>query len=573
VQLAIALAVESSGVRPIELLDRAEAIVSARERETDEFYDALAHPTMGPEERAIQRRALAGLLWSLQWYEFDVARWRSGDAIPPPAGHANSRDIGWDHVRAHDVLAMPDTWEYPWFAAWDLGFHAVTLGLVDPDRAKEQLLALLEDRYLHPDGQVPAYEWEFSDLNPPVQAWAALRVYRRDALVTGQPDRAFLERMLHGLMLAFGWWVNREDQRGENVFQGGFLGLDNISVIDRSGLPASEGSLEQADATGWMAFFALGLTEMALELAVDEPVYGELAKHFLGRFVAIGDALSRLGGEGLWDERESFFFDQLRRPDGSVVPLRAFSIVGLVPVFAARAIDPSLLAALPEVTRHLEALVGGHPNFFGPCECFLSPNADGRRLLALVDEHRLVPVLERVLDETRFLSPHGVRSLSRRHAEADAPVDVDLGGMRIRVRYEPGEAETRIKGGNSNWRGPVWFPINYLLIQALRQFGRYYGDGVRCALPAPGGRLCELREVADDLARRLISLYLPDDSGARPVDGGDRRWRDKPWLRDRVLFFEHFHGETGRGLGASHQTGWTALIANVIDELHRPRMG
>jgi hypothetical protein len=569
VELALAMVADGAG-DPADLLTNADGLVAQRAREADAFYDALAHATMTDEERRIQRQALAGMLWSLQYYEYDVARWRSGDAVAPPAGHADSRNRAWNHLRAHDILAMPDSWEYPWFASWDLAFHAVTLGLVDPDRAKDQLLALLDDRYLHPDGQIPAYEWEFSDLNPPLQAWAALRVFRRDALVTGRRDRAFLERMLHGLALNFGWWVNRKDARGDNVFDGGFLGLDNISLVDRSA-PSSDGDrIEQADATGWMAFFALGLTEMALELAVDEPVYVELAKHFVGRFVAIGDALARVGGEGLWDEDERFFFDHLRRPDGTTVQLRAFSVAGLVPLFATRVFEPQLLAALPDFARHLEGLARDHPDFFGPCECFRSPNAAGQRLVALVDEHRLMPILDRVLDETRFLSPHGVRSLSRLHADANLPVDVDLGAGRMRVRYEPGETATRIKGGNSNWRGPVWFPINYLLIQALRQYGRYYGDTAIHPMPAPDGASQDLASIGTSTARRLIGLFVAGADGLVPANGGDARWRDRPFLRGRLPFHEYFHGESGKGLGASHQTGWTGLVANLIDEIHRP---
>lgn len=570
VELRVAIVAEGEG-DPADLLREADRLITRRAEEADAFYGALAHPTMNDEERRIQRQAMAGMLWSLQYYEYDVARWRSGDSLPPQAGHAESRNRGWGHLRAHDILAMPDAWEYPWFASWDLAFHAVTLGLVDPDRAKDQLLALLDDRYLHPDGQMPAYEWEFSDLNPPLQAWAALRVFRRDALMTRRRDRAFLERMLHGLALNFGWWVNRKDARGVNVFDGGFLGLDNISLVDRSAPSADGARVEQADATGWMAFFALGLTEMALELAVDEPVYMELAKHFLGRFVAIGDALAHVGGEGLWDDDERFFFDRMRRADGSIVQLRAFSVASLIPLFAVRVVEPGLLESLPEFTRHLEHLASEHPRFFGPCECFLAPNEAGQRLVALIDEHRLIPILDRVLDETRFLSPYGVRSLSRLHADARLPVDVDLGAGSMRVRYEPGEAATRIKGGNSNWRGPVWFPINYLLVQALRQYGRYYGPRVSHAMPAPDGEQRDLAAIGEALARRLIGLFATDGNGARPASGGDARWRDRPFLRDRLLFHEYFHGESGKGLGASHQTGWTALVANLIDEVHRPR--
>ncbi len=573
VEVVLAMTAEEGGVTPRRLLDEADELFARRAAEADEFHASLAWATATRDERLIQRQALAGILWSLQYYAYDIARWRAGDIIPPPDGHAASRNEDWGHVRAGRVLSMPDTWEYPWFAAWDLAFQAVTLDLVDPDRAKDQLLALLDDRLLHPSGQIPGYEWEFSDTNPPLQAWAALRIYRRERAASGQADRAFLERMLHGLALNFGWWVNRRDRSGRNLFEGGFLGLDNISILDRSAIEERGEVLEQADATGWMAFLALGLTEMALELAVDEPVYVELAKHFLGRFVAIGEALSSIGGEGLWDPDEQFFFDLLRRQGQAPVRVKAFSVVGLIPLFATRVLDPELLAAVPGFAGHLDQLAAEHPTFFGNCLCFSSPAESGRRLLAIVDEHRLVPILDRLLDEDRFWSTHGVRSVSRRHSRRDLPVDVTLDGVTSRVEYEPGETATQLKGGNSNWRGPVWLPVNYLLSYSLRQYARYYGDSLHHAYPAPAGEGHSLREIADDLGRRLISLYLPSRDGTRPALGSDPRWRDHPAFRDRLLFYEYFHGESGLGLGASHQTGWTALLANLIDELHRPVAG
>ncbi len=569
VELILAMGADGD-VSPLDLLDEAGALIARRATEADEFYAALAWPTMSADERLIQRQALAGALWSLQYYAYDVARWRTGDIVPPPPGHAESRNRDWGHLRVGRVISMPDTWEYPWFAAWDLAFQAVSLDLIDPHRAKDQLLALLDDRLLHPSGQMPGYEWELSDTNPPLQAWAALRVYRREKAVTGQVDRAFLERMLHGLTLNFGWWVNRRDRSGRNLFEGGFLGMDNISIFDRSELAGDGQVLEQADATGWMAFLALGLTEMALELALEEPVYVELAKHFLGRFVAIGEALASVGGEGLWDPEEQFFFDLLYRDGQPPIRVKAFSAVGLIPLFATRALDPALLDALPEFAAHLEQLALEHPAFFGDCACFATVGDSGRRLLAVVDEHRLMPILDRLLDEDRFWSDHGARTVSRRHARRDLPVDVTLNGTTSRVEYEPGETATRLKGGNSNWRGPVWLPINYLLWQSLRQYGRHYGESLRHAHPAPDGEPRDLRFIAEDLGRRLVSLYLPGPDGARPAMGPDTRWRDHPAFRDRLLFYEYFHAETGRGLGASHQTGWTALLANIIDELHRP---
>jgi hypothetical protein len=521
---------------------------------------------MSTDERRIQRQALAGLLWSLQYYHYDVACWRRTHPIPPNPSPASSRNRDWHHLHIARVLSVPDTWEFPWFAAWDLAFQALALHLVDPDRAKEQLLALLDAHVLHPSGQLPAYEWEFSEANPPVQAWVALQIYRREKNRSGRPDRAFLERMLHGLALNFGWWVNRRDQNGNNLFQGGFLGLDNISIVDRSALEPSGAILEQADATGWMALFALGLTEMALELALEEPIYVELARHFLDRFVAIGEGLARVGGEGLWDAEARFFFDVIRCPGQPPTRVKVFSVVGLVPLFAVGVLDPGLLDALPTFARYLEELAAEHPGFFAGCDCFARPNPSGRRLLAIVDEHRLLPILDRVLDEDGFLSPFGVRSLSRRHADPGFAGDVALADLSSRIDYEPGEARTKLKGGNSNWRGPVWLPINFLLWAALRQYGGYYGDALVHPHPAPNGPPRSLTEIADDLADRLLSLYHRDADGRRAALGPDRRWHTHPAFRDRLLFFEYFHGDTGRGLGASHQTGWTALLANLLDE-------
>ncbi|MEX1172181.1 MAG: glucosidase [Chloroflexota bacterium] len=572
VELRLAMVADGTG-SPRALLDDVDGLITRRTAEADAFYHELAWPTMNAGERQVQRQALAGLLWSLQFYAYDVERWRAGDIVAPPAGHAASRNTDWGHLRTGRVLSMPDTWEYPWFAAWDLAFQAVSLDLVDPDRAKEQLLALFDDRLLHPSGQIPGYEWEFSDTNPPLQAWAALRLYRREKTVTGTGDRAFLERMLHGLMLNFGWWVNRRDRGGRNLFEGGFLGLDNISILDRSALDADGQVLEQADATGWMAFLALGLTEMALELAVDEPVYVDMAKHFLGRFVAIGEALATVGGEGLWDPDEQFFFDLLRPSGEPPIRVKAFSVVGLIPLFATRVLDVSLLEAVPSFASYLDQLAQEHPTYFGDCACFATPDASGHRLLAIVDEHRLGPILDRLLDEDRFLSAHGVRSVSRRHSRRDLPVDVTVGGVTSRVEYEPGETATRLKGGNSNWRGPVWLPINYLLWLSLRQYGRYYGGGLTHEHPAPTGQPLGLRDIADDLCRRLVSLYVPGTDRIRPAHGPDPRWRDHPAFRERLQFYEYFHGESGSGLGASHQTGWTALLANLIDEYHRPTTG
>ncbi len=564
----VVLALSLGGAAQAErLLATAATTFALRRVEADAFYADLAPAGASADERLVQRQALAGMIWNLQYYELDMARWRAGDRIPPPPGHATTRNAEWGHLRIGRVVSTPDGWEFPGFFAWDLALQAVTLGLVDPERAKEQLLLLLDDRLLHPDGQIPAYEWAFSDTNPPVQAWAALEVFRRERAATGTGDRAFLERMLHGLALNFGWWVNRRDRSGRNLFEGGFLGLDNIAIVDRSAVAAERSEIDQADATGWMAFLALGLTEMALELATDEPVYAELAKHFLGRFVAIGEALASVGGDGLWDPDERFFFDILCRPGAEPVRLKAFSLVGLVPLLATRVLDPELLAAVPGFEDHLDRLAADHPTFFGDCRCFASPASGGRHLLALVDEHRLLPILDRLLDEDRLWSAHGARSLSRRHARADLPVDVEVGGQLRRVAYEPGETATRIMGGNSNWRGPVWMPYNYLLVHALRQYARYYGDDLRHAYPSPDGEAAGLAAVAEDLAARLLALYLPDASGSRPALGNDPRWRDHPAFRERLLFYEYFHAETGRGLGASHQTGWTGLLANLVDEL------
>ncbi|MFM7250450.1 MAG: MGH1-like glycoside hydrolase domain-containing protein [Planctomycetaceae bacterium] len=542
-----------------------DAAIAERRSEADAFYAALAPPDAGADERHVQRRALAGLLWSKQTYLFDVAAWLDGDdpAAPPPPGRRAIRNGHWRHLNSHRVLSMPDTWEYPWFAAWDLAFHCVALVLVDPAFAKDQLWLLLFEQFQHPSGQLPAYEWEFSDLNPPVHAWAVWRVYGMEKRRHGRADRPWLERCFHKLLLTFTSWVNKVDREGNNVFEGGFLGLDNISVFDRSRRPEGGATLEQSDATGWMGMFSLAMMRMALELAQENPVYESLASKFLQHYAYIASAMKTMGSRGrsLFDEEDGFFYDVLRHPDGRSAPFRVRSLVGLIPLFAVERLEEAWIAPFREFRWNLEWFLANRPDMTsGVIHRIPRPDGSTTHLLTIVDTPQLRRILARVHDEEEFLSPHGIRSLSRHHTRE--PFEHE----GVRVGYEPAEAESKLKGGNSNWRGPVWFPTSFLLVEALRKLGTAFGPGFTLATPASGGREIGLREMAADIAARLTSLFRLDASGRRPVWGDDPRFRDDPAWRDELLFFEYFHGDTGAGLGASHQTGWTALVANLIDE-------
>ncbi len=548
-----------------------DALIAARRAESDAFYASITPTGLSDDERLVQRQAFAGLVWGKQFYHVDVGRWLDGDPAgpPPPAGRENGRNSGWRELNAADVISMPDPWEYPWFAAWDLAFHMVPFALIDQEFAKSQLVLLTREWYMHPNGQLPAYEWAFSDVNPPVHAWATWRVYKIEKRVTGRADRDFLERVFHKLLLNFTWWVNRKDRDGHNVFQGGFLGLDNIGVFDRSAELPGGGHLAQADGTAWMGFYSLQMMQMALELAVENSVYEDLATKFFEHFLYIGAALNDLGGSGisLWDDEDGFFYDVLHMPDDSKIQLKVRSLVGLMPLLAVETLEPDLLERMPAFARRLRWFLRNRPDLAGLVASWEAPGLGERRLLALVHGHRMKLLLRRMLDESEFLSPHGVRALSRYHL--DHPYMLDFEDGHHEVHYEPAESRSGLFGGNSNWRGPVWFPINYLLIEALQKFHHYYGDDFTVESPTGSGQHQTLRALSDDLARRLAGLFVRDEAGRRAVFGDDPRAQADPNWRDNVLFYEYFDGDTGAGVGASHQTGWTALVAKLLDQLGR----
>jgi hypothetical protein len=534
-----------------------ERVLAERIADADAFYAALLPPALAEDGRLTVRSTYAGLLWSRKFYHYVVKPWLEGDPAqpPPPRARACGRNHQWTHLYSRDVISLPDGWEYPWFAAWDLAFHAVAMAPLDPEFAKAQIVLFLREWYMHPSGQMPAYEFALDDVNPPVHAFAAWRIYE----ITGRKDRLFLERVFQKLLLTFTWWVNRKDVEGKNLFSGGFLGLDNIGVFDRSKPLPTGGILEQADGTAWMAFFCSTLLTIALELAHDDPAYEDMASKFFEHFVAIADAINEVGGKGLWDEEDGFYYDQLH-VDGRHIPLRVRSLVGLVPLFAVVVLEEATIRRLPGFHKRLAWFLA---NEEGLSWHLSSTGATaGRRLLALLTRHRLERVLRRLLAEDEFLSPHGIRSLSRVHREQ--PYLLRFGGQEWRVDYEPAESTTGVFGGNSNWRGPVWFPMNYLLIESLRRFDCFYGDSLRVECPAGSGRLVNLGQVAADIEARLARLFLRDPAGRRPCHGPDPRWANDPHWRDLVLFHEFFDGDTGRGLGASHQTGWTALVAHCI---------
>ncbi len=506
------------------------------------------------------RQADAGLLWSKQFYHYIVEHWRDGDPgqPPPPAGR-HARNRGWDHLWARDVLSMPDSWEYPWFAAWDHAFHCVAMARIDPAFAKKQILLLCREWYMHPNGQLPAYEFAFGDVNPPVHAWAAWRIYQLSA-DRGGKDRMFLEAAFLKCIVNFTWWVNREDVEGDNLFAGGFLGLDNIGVFDRSHGPPDGGRLEQADATAWMAFYCTTMLAIALELAREEPEYGDIASKFFEHFVAIANAMNHLGGAGMWHEADGFYYDQMITAAGPE-PMRIRSMVGVIPLFAAECLDDAQLERLPTFRDRMRWFFANKPGL-GEDVSFM-PRRGAHRLLAIPTRARLVRMLRYVLDEGELLSPFGVRSLSKAHGRD--PYVMQVGGERREVRYTPGESDTGLFGGNSNWRGPVWFPVNYLLAEALKRYHHFYGDGFTIECPTGSGVFMNLHEVAEELERRLVRLFLPDGAGARPCHGGRAMYAQDPHFKDLVLFHEYFHGDDGRGLGASHQTGWTALASNLLE--------
>jgi Mannosylglycerate hydrolase MGH1-like glycoside hydrolase domain len=539
-----------------------------RRREADEFYAEVQDGMADPDEMMVQRQAFAGMIWCKQFYYLDVPQWLEGDPAqpPPPASRLHGRNSEWTHLNNYDILSMPDAWEYPWYAAWDLTFHCITFAVIDPAFAKDQLLRLTREWYMHPNGQLPAYEWAFGDVNPPVHAWAAYRVFQLDRKRRGggRGDLAFLERIFHKLLINFTWWVNRKDAQGRNVFQGGFLGLDNIGVFDRNKPLPTGGFIDQADGTAWMAMYSLNLLRIALELAMHNRVYEDIATKFFEHFLSIAEAMTNLGGGGvgLWDPKDQFYYDVLNLPDDRLVPLKVRSMVGLIPLFAVETIDQAQLDALPEFAARLEWYLSYRPDLAALVGKWHVPGHGDRRLLSLVPGERIKPILERMLDETEFLSDYGVRSLSRYHQ--DHPYQFRVDHQTRTVRYTPAESDTGVFGGNSNWRGPVWMPVNYLLIEALQKFHYYYHDVVAIECPTGSGRYLSLDEVAAELSRRLARLFLKDADGRRPVLAYHPKLVGDPHFRDLVLFHEYFHGDTGRGVGASHQTGWTGLIAKLL---------
>jgi hypothetical protein len=550
---------------PLDLGDGFTAVMRDREGEADDYFADLIPAAASAEEALVARQGIAGLLWGKQFYHFDVKQWLAGDpgSSPPPPGRRYGRNNAWWHMNSFDVISMPDPWEYPWYAAWDLAFHVVTIARVDPGYAKSQLLLLLREWYMHPNGQIPAYEWAFGDVNPPVHAWAALRVFEID----GGRDHDFLAKVMHKLLLNFTWWVNRKDVGGNNVFEGGFLGLDNVGPFDRSAALPVAGVLEQSDGTGWMAMYALNLLDMSIRLALHDRTYEDMATKFFEHFAYIAEAAYR---QGLWDDEDCFFYDVLRLPDGHKLPLKARSIVGLLPLAATTRLTAGTLNRLPELNARLRWLLANQSEYADVISA-RRLSADGRqqRLLSMVGQDQLLRILARMLDPEEFLSPYGLRTLSRAHLEK--PFTVSLGGSDFTVGYEPAESTSGLFGGNSNWRGPVWMPVNYLLIEALREFAAFFGDDLMVEYPTGAQQKVPLSEVADDLSRRLVSLFVPDSWGRRPIYGASDILQNHPDWKDLIVFPEYFHGDNGAGLGAWHQTGWTALVVDLILTLHRDR--
>jgi hypothetical protein len=545
-----------------------DRVLADRQREADEFYAGVIPAKLSEDARGVMRQALAGMLWSKQWYHYDVRRWLDGDPAqpPPPPERQGGRNREWTHLYNDDVVSMPDKWEYPWYAAWDLAFHTIPLALVDPEFAKQQLTLFLREWYMHPNGQIPAYEWAFGDVNPPVHAWAVWRVYKIDRNRTGRADRQFLEAAFHKLLLNFTWWVNRKDTEGMNVFQGGFLGLDNIGVFDRSAPLPTGGHIEQSDGTSWMGMFSLNMLAIALELARENPAYEGVASKFVEHFVQIAHAMdTRACSElSLWDEEDGFFYDALHLPSGEHRYMKVRSLVGLIPLLAVETLEPEVVDRLRGFKRRLEWFVRNRPEFREHIQAVAQPGGGERRLLSIVTKEQLARVLGFMLDEREFLSPHGIRAVSRHHR--DRPYVLTVDGREYRVDYEPAESSTGLFGGNSNWRGPIWFPINYLLIEALQKFDHFYGPDLRVECPTGSGVQVTLGDVATELSRRLTRIFLRGPDGWRPVHGGVRTFQESPHWRDFVWFYEYFHGDNGAGIGASHQTGWTGLVAKLLQQ-------
>lgn len=535
-----------------------------RVTEADDFFNDLQADIKDKDDRNIQRQAIAGMMWSKQFYYYHVAEWLEGDPGQPAPPHQrkHGRNRDWKHLRNADIISMPDKWEYPWYAAWDLAFHAIPIAMVDPEFAKHQLLLLTKEWYMHPNGQLPAYEWAFGDVNPPVHGWATWRIYKIDQkLQGGKGDRKFLEEVFHKLLLNFTWWVNKKDNNGHNIFQGGFLGMDNIGVFDRSAHLPTGGYIEQSDGTSWMAMFTLNMMRMALELAKENPTYQSLATKFFEHFLYIANAIAHEGID-LWDEEDEFFYDVLHTPDGKRTPMKIRSMVGLIPLFAVEVLDEELFQCNPEFTARLEWFLKKRPDLANLISRWGEKGKDQRHLLSLLRGHRMKRILKRMLDENEFLSEYGIRALSKVY---DAhPFKFYANGNEFSVKYTPGESDTTLFGGNSNWRGPIWFPVNYLLIESLQRFHHYYGDDFKIEHPTGSGQKKTLKEIANDLSERMVNIFRKDDNGHRPVYGKYNKLQDDPHFNNYIWFYEYFHGDNGRGIGATHQTGWTGLVAKLI---------
>ena len=545
-----------------------DKVFDTRIREADKFYEKVIPSTLSVDARNVMRQAFAGMMWSKQFYHFVVEYWLNGDsnAAEPPPERLTGRNHEWRHLYNADVLSMPDKWEYPWYAAWDLAFHCIPIALIDSEFAKQQLSLILREWYMHPNGQLPAYEWEFGAVNPPVHAWAVWRVYKMEEKRTGVADRQFLEGAFHKLLLNFTWWVNRKDAAGMNIFEGGFLGLDIIGVFDRSAPLPTGGYIEQSDATSWMAMYTLNLLTIAFELARDNPVYEDVASKFWEHFLRISHAMNNIagGGQGLWDETDGFFYDVLHLPTGDRCPMRVRSFVGLIPLFAVDSIELEVLGRCPNFENRLQWFIEHRPDLTLDVASMEIPGLGDRRLLSLVTPSQLRNILKVMLDESEFLSPYGIRALSRRHLEH--PYELTVDGVKYKVDYEPGESSTSLFGGNSNWRGPIWIPVNYLIIESLQKYHHYLGDDYKVEMPTGSGVMMTLWDVAAELSKRLTRIFLQGTDGRRPVHGDFDKYATDPNWRDLPLFYEYFHGDDGSGLGASHQTGWTGLVAKLLQQ-------
>ncbi|MBA4302539.1 Glycosyl hydrolase family 63 C-terminal domain-containing protein [Algoriphagus alkaliphilus] len=553
-------------------LESSKESVELRKKEADEFYDTIQDRVTDADLKSIQRQAFAGLMWSKQFYYYDVNRWLEGDAgrYTPPEQRKKGRNNNWRHLQNYDIISMPDKWEYPWYAAWDLAFHCIPIARIDPEFAKDQLQLLLNEWYMHPNGQIPAYEWNFSDVNPPVHAYAIQRVYQIDKKLNGgKGDQEFLERAMHKLMLNFTWWVNQKDSDGKNIFEGGFLGLDNISLFDRSHASHYQGKLEQADGTSWMAMFSLNLLRISLDLCEFNKVYQFTATKFLEHFLYIAGAMNNISQEhiSLWDDEDSFFYDVFHLKGKEPKKLKVRSIVGLIPLFAVEPIREELFDDLPEFKKRLDFFLSEKPKLAALVSSWIQPGYDKRRLFSLLRGHRMKSVLHKMLDSDEFLSDYGIRSLSKYYEKN--PYGMKINGDTLSIKYTPGESDTRMFGGNSNWRGPIWFPINFLIIESLKKFDFYYGGDFSIEYPTGSGNFLTMDIIAKELSLRCMRIFMKDKNGHRPVYGKNKKFQEDPHFKDYILFYEYFHGDSGKGLGASHQTGWTALIAEMIHKYYK----